>query len=194
MTRNNLGHLNTITTSSCLCLLRKDAWQILTPERHQSACWKHWWRRKVRQRRQGRCTRQVWGTCAQQSAICGRTRALGRQVVLPAIFWMALTVCPAVTERVKKDSGCYESWPNEQGEEVLVYRHVSCLSHKPLGKGNCRPLPSCFKQGMRDLYPSTNLQTTVDPMMDRQMYTPWNNLICKRTLFYSMWDMPYLYF
>jgi hypothetical protein len=35
-----------------------------------------------------------------------------------------------------------------------LYHHVSCRHHGKLGKGNHRPLPSCFEQGMRDLYPS----------------------------------------
>jgi hypothetical protein len=34
-----------------------------------------------------------------------------------------------------------------------LYFHVSCRPHGALCKGNCRPLPSCFEQGMRDLYP-----------------------------------------
>jgi hypothetical protein len=35
-----------------------------------------------------------------------------------------------------------------------LYRHVSRYRHGTLGKGNCKPLPLCFEQGMRDLYPS----------------------------------------
>jgi hypothetical protein len=34
-----------------------------------------------------------------------------------------------------------------------MYKHIICKLHGPLGKGNCRPLPWCFWQGMRDLYP-----------------------------------------
>jgi hypothetical protein len=35
-----------------------------------------------------------------------------------------------------------------------LYRHMSRRRFGTLGKGNRWPLPSCFEQGIRDLYPS----------------------------------------
>ena len=35
-----------------------------------------------------------------------------------------------------------------------MYHHMSCRLHGTLGKGNRKPLPLCFTQGVKELYPS----------------------------------------
>jgi hypothetical protein len=35
-----------------------------------------------------------------------------------------------------------------------MYRHMTRRLHGQLGKGNRRPLPKCFTQGLRELFPS----------------------------------------
>ena len=35
-----------------------------------------------------------------------------------------------------------------------MYRHCTRRLHGRLGKGNCKPLPQCFQQGLKELYPS----------------------------------------
>jgi hypothetical protein len=57
-----------------------------------------------------------------------------------------------------------------------LYRHVSRRHHGTLGKGNRKPSPSCFKQGMRDCTHQrntrgTNPHTTVDQMTEPHPYT-----------------------
>jgi hypothetical protein len=41
-----------------------------------------------------------------------------------------------------------------KSKRYQLYRHMSRRHFGTLGKGNGRPLPSCFKRGIRDLYPS----------------------------------------
>ena len=45
---------------------------------------------------------------------------------------------------------------SNKSKRYKVYRHMSRRRFGTLGKGNHRPLPSCFEQGIRDLYPSEN--------------------------------------
>ncbi len=47
----------------------------------------------------------------------------------------------------------YPEVTNKQ-KDYNMYSHITCRLHGPLGKDNRRPLPLCFGQGMRDLYPS----------------------------------------
>ena len=47
-------------------------------------------------------------------------------------------MCPEETNKVKR---------------YHMYRRMSRELHGPLGKGCCKPLPKCFVQGFRDLYP-----------------------------------------
>jgi hypothetical protein len=35
-----------------------------------------------------------------------------------------------------------------------MYHHMPRQLHGLLGKGNCKPLPGCFEQGLRELFPS----------------------------------------
>jgi hypothetical protein len=46
----------------------------------------------------------------------------------------------------------YPEATNKQ-KRYHMYRHITRKLHGSLGKGNCRPLPWCFGQGMRGLFP-----------------------------------------
>jgi hypothetical protein len=43
---------------------------------------------------------------------------------------------------------------SNKSKRYHMYRHMSRRLHGPMGFRNRKPLPSCFQQGMKELYPS----------------------------------------
>ncbi len=57
-------------------------------------------------------------------------------------------------EELERIVDCMNPDKSNKQKRFELYGHVTRRRHGTLGKGNRKPLPSCFEQGMRDLYPS----------------------------------------
>jgi hypothetical protein len=57
-------------------------------------------------------------------------------------------------EELERIVDCVNPDLSNKQRRYKLYRHVTRRRHGTLGKGNRKPLPLCFEQGMRDLYPS----------------------------------------
>jgi hypothetical protein len=57
-------------------------------------------------------------------------------------------------EELERIVDCMNPDLSNKQKRYELYRHVTRRRHGTLGKGNRKPLPSCFERGMRDLYPS----------------------------------------
>ena len=64
--------------------------------------------------------------------------------------------CPHCSESPCQFLQWQKGWRDKSNKQKRfeLYGHVTRRRHGTLGKGNRKPLPSCFEQGMRDLYPS----------------------------------------
>jgi hypothetical protein len=72
-------------------------------------------------------------------------------------------------EELERIVDCMNPDLSNKQRRCELYRHVTRRRHGTLGKGNRKPLLSCFKQGMRDLYPSekyTGYQTAYNSGLD----------------------------
>jgi hypothetical protein len=54
-------------------------------------------------------------------------------------------------EELKRIVDCMNPDKSNKQKRFELYRHVTRRPHGTLGKGNRKPLPSCFEQSMRDL-------------------------------------------
>jgi hypothetical protein len=57
-------------------------------------------------------------------------------------------------EELERIVDCMNPDKSTKQKRFELYGHVTRRRHGTLGKGNRKALPSCFEQGMRDLYPS----------------------------------------
>ena len=57
-------------------------------------------------------------------------------------------------EELERIVDCMNPDKSNKQKRFELYGHVTRRRHGTLGKGNCKPLLSCFRRGMRALYPS----------------------------------------
>jgi Zn ribbon nucleic-acid-binding protein len=62
-------------------------------------------------------------------------------------------------EELERIVDCMNPDLSNKQKRYELYQHVTRHRHGTLGKSNRKPLPSCFEQGMRDLYPSSEKYT-----------------------------------
>jgi hypothetical protein len=156
--KNALGHLNTVKTSVWLWAPTKDVWPISTQEIFPFWCYpaqkKNDRERKtkaegLKAEAKETCEEELPDNppCAEEDEPMEDGWFCPQCSELPCQFlqWQ---------EKLKRIVDCMNPDKSNKQKRFKLYRHVIRCRHGTLGKGNRKPLPSCFEQGMRDLYPS----------------------------------------
>ena len=73
----------------------------------------------------------------------------------------------------------YPEVPNKE-KRYHMYRHMLRKLHGHFGKGNQKPLPPCFQQGLRDLFPSEEYVGFRENNFDSGLCGDWMESVGKK--------------